>query len=307
MEELRINSPYCQALNDLFEHFDINSVPKKLRDRMHQSFTKTYMSTLDFIDSGEDTIEDFIEQGKKILKESKENGLDVFPLKEAVSQVINRIPMIETIQFKTVSNNGIESLSIDNVPDFWVQPAFSFIPDVYMNLSIVDEIMSYYGYIRVRKTRKLDKEGRSWWYIVYNPDPKDAENVYRLLVKNHILLHLTPDFNTQSILQNGLIPSHGGRTYEYPDERVFFYVTDYYHPFKFKYKFKRMMGGITKKEKANHPQWDEYFDIFELLLHEMPADTKIYWDPNAQDGVYLKLPIQPKYLDLHKDRRQKFI
>lgn len=305
MEELRINSPYCQAIVDLLDNFDINSIPDEDLEWMYRSYTDSYMTSLEFIEP-DDNIKDIVKDSKKsILKEQKENGVRIYPVSEVVERLTSSLPMKKK-QFITVSNNGIENLEIDMIPDFWVQPIAVSVPNVYMNLGIVDERMMGYGYVRVRKTKKVDKNGKVWWFVIYNPDPRGAENIRDIIEDFCRFLHLTPNFNTASILKNGLRTSKGGRVYTYPDERVFFYAPSFKNPFNYTNEFRTMMRSISRHTKKEHPEWDGYFDVIELMIREIPEDIKVFWDPNRTDCVYLNIPIEPKYLKLRKERSVKF-
>lgn len=305
-EELKILSPYSQVINDLFENFDINSVSKKLRDAMYQSYTEEYMTSLDFIKSKDD-FKDFLEQNKKnLIKENKENGVVVYPVKEVVRRITTAIPLIKEEQFITVVHNQIYSIKVVKIPEFWVQPTFTYIPDVYMNLRILDDKMNAYGYIRVRQQRKKDNEGRQWWFAIYNPDPSCSENMRDEIDGFFRLFHYAPEIFRDDILEKGLVPSYGGRTYLYPDKRVFFYAGDKKKPYRLTTEFQNMMLAISFKTRKKYPMWSGYYDVFELDMDKLPANVKIFWDPNADDCVYFNIPILPDYLILREDKSRTF-
>lgn len=313
MEELRINSPYCQALNDLFEHFDINSVLKTLRDKMYQSYTQSYMTHVAFIDDEDDmSVEQALKESEEqSLNENSKQKVTVYPVKYTIERITNgSIPDMKLSQFKTVDNNGIKSIEIDDIPEFWIQPVFSYVPDVYMNIRIVDDLMKEYGYIRVRQQKKTDENGRQWWFVIYNPDPRGMEDI-RHRLSMFYLLHYTPEFNRDSILENGLLPSHGGRTYTYPDKRVFFYAAKktfdiHIDPFVLPEKMTKMMKSVARSTKKKHPDWSGYFDVFELNTGKLPENVKVYWDPNAQSCMYLNIPIPADYLILREEESRMF-
>ena len=313
LEELKVNSPFCQALTDLFDNFNINAISWQERDALYKSYTNDYLYNISLVDDEDDkNIEDLLDDTKKMfLKESEEHGIDVYPVKYTIERITNGdISALKPEQFKTVTNNGIDSIQVSDIPEFWIQPVFSYIPDVHMNLRILDEQMEAYGYVRVRHKRVQDSHKHSWWILIYNPDPRGMEDIRKFLRKFR-MFHFSPEFNRDSILENGLLPSKGGRTYTYPDARVFFYTPPYYlkpwqDPFSFPKRFKQMMQSIARKTKTKHSDWSGYFDVFELDTSEVPANAKTYWDPNMEHCIYLNIHIEPEWIKLLEDETMTF-
>ena len=306
MEELKIQQPDCQALNDLFNNFDINSIPKEKRDAMYKSYTKDYIMSLEYYDEDDDVNE--ILESNKILFEDENEYEDkkILPVALAIEKIRNDIPSLSEEQFITIKNNGIESLRIDShIPIFWTQPIFSYIPDEYINIKIIDEKMMECGYINVRKEQRKDEDRRLWWLIIYNPNPDYMDDI-RDVLDSYRLLHYTPEYNRDSILDSGLVPSKGGRTYFYPDARVFFIVTDKKRPFRFTNAYLKMMRNVSLKLKKKDRMFSGYFDCFELDMFKLPEGIKVFWDPNHEDGVYLNYHLEPDWLILHEDKSREF-
>ena len=182
---------------------------------------------------------------------------------------------------------------------------FVIVPDSNINVRILDDKMNECGYVNVRKQLRFDSEQRRWWFSIYNPNPKFMDDIRDNLDRNR-LFHYTPEFNRDSIIDSGLIPSNGGRTYLYPDKRVFFEVTSMSNPYKFNIEYLKMMHGISEKTHKNEYMFSGYFDCFELDISKLPDNVKIYWDPNHRDGVYINCHIEPEWLIFREKRSRTF-
>lgn len=297
IEEIKLQSPYCQALNDFMSDFDINSVPKKEREWMFVSYTQEYLDSVSVEDDSEEEIhvEDVLNEGL-----ASELAKRVRPVREVIELLTEMFERMKDIQFRTVSNNGIQSIKMENIPVFWIQPVGVYIPDSEMNLHIIDEKMTEFGYVRVRYQKKFDQNRNPWYFVIYNPNPKFMKDV-----RNNIdafgFYHLSPEFNHDSIMEDGLKTSRGGRTYTYPDERVFFYVM--YKKHEYTPAFVRMMTAISKNIKKKEPYFSGIFNVYKLNVDMLPADVKMFWDPNAQDCVYFNVPIPADALTWTKETK----
>lgn len=158
------------------------------------------------------------------------------------------------------------------------------------------------GYVRTRCTLHKEKNDREWYFVVYNPDTKYLKSVRDLLLYDRFI-HYSPEFNRDDILETGLVPSNGGRTYTYPDERVFFYV---YSSGGLSDSYRKMMRAISTKEKQRDSSFSGYFDCYELDTRKLPESVKIYYDPNADDCVFLTTHIKPEWLILKERYSRMF-
>lgn len=302
LKEFEILSVNDAVFKDAFKNFDINKIPKDTRDVLYKSYTNSYMMSIECDDE---------ETAKEILAESADTRKkhediiekSLYPLKDVVEGLTGMIPEMRPEQFITFKINGIESLKIIDIPNFWVQPVISFVPDKAMNIAIINEMMTDYGYINVRQYKQTDEENREWWVVIYNPNPKfmkDVRNILRVVR----LIHYSPEFNRDDILENGLLPSKGGRTYLYPDERVFFYVTNM--RLELSGRYISMMKNISKKVKKEHRDFSGYFDMFELMTDRLPENVKILYDPNMDSCVYLSVNVPAEWLVFDENFSREF-
>lgn len=300
--EVKLYSPDCKVITDWFDSFDINSVPEKVCNELYRSYDDDYVFHRDWYDD-DDTVE-------SVLLEAREmNGNDtecrLLPVRDVVEHMTGIICDLKPEQFRTISINGIESVEIRDVPAFWVQPVAGYFPGTGHNIEIMDETMKSYGYVSVMKREMKDREGRSWFKIVYNPDPKFAKNV-RDAMKGLRLSHYSPEFNHDSIMETGLVPSRGGRRYLYPDSRVFFYTYGGSIHNRFGRKFLEMMHSVSRFVKKREPSFSGIFREYVLDLEKVPEGARIFYDPNAQDCVYLNIHIEPEWIQYIRTGSMEF-
>lgn len=296
--ELKLYDDKCVAVERAMKEFNINRIPIATRNRLYKSYRDDFLFAQEEFDFDK-TVEEILNEkypDSKYIREA--NGRDVvdikhiIPVKKMIQTITGILNDVKDTQFKTVSHNGIESLSIRNAPAFWVQPMYGLIPNKPLNLDIIDYEMSQGGYVRTRCTPHKEKNSREWYFVVYNPDTKYLKSVRDLLLYDRFI-HYSPEFNRDDILETGLVPSKGGRTYTYPDNRVFFYVYSYGG---LSDSYKNMIRGISTKEKQRDYTFSGYFDCFELNTEKLPDNVKIYYDPNADDCVFLTIHIKPEWL-----------
>lgn len=294
--ELMLYRPDCKAITDWFDSFDINTVPEKVRDEMYCSYDEAYMIAFPYYDD----IETYL---KESCDFSDDENYQVSPVKKVLENITAAVSYIKKEQLFTTFNNKIWSIGLANIPDFWVAPVCGYAPETGHNMDIIDQLMEDDGYVCVMKKEIRDREGRSWFKFLYNPDPKFAKNIRDVISVNK-LVHFSQDFNAENIVKHGLIPSYGDRTFTYPDERVFFYIWNEpaVRPGR---RFRRMMHTVSEEIKKNFPEFSRKFCMFRLKRGVLPDDVKVYYDPNAPDCVYLNIQIKPEWL-VQSDKYIKF-
>lgn len=284
----------------------INSFTKEERDEMYQSYYDDFLmnenKTGDFR-----TVEKILESSGRHGRSGRnitERHRAVTPVSIVVEEMTGEFNDLQKRQFRTIKHNGIESVNISRIPEFWIQPVAAYIPDKSVNLDIIDSKMEGYGYVRTRLTEVRDEDRRQWYFAVYNPNPEYMPDV-RSQIRNYRLLHFSHEKNHDSIMETGLVSSTGGRTYMYPDKRVFFYV----YPLKrgeYSDSFRKMMGGIARKEIKADRDFSGIFNCYELDLDSVPENIRILYDPNAEDCIYLNAHIEPEWFKYKEDMWEEF-
>lgn len=310
MEELRLYSPFSPVIDDLERHAAeyINSFSDSEREEMYKSYTDDYIQNREDYEFG-DTVEKLLEESENDRNTSKRSGSafddkkKIYPVKFVIEHITGVYNALKKEQFSTICHNNIRSIKISDIPEFWIQPIVSYIPDEGINIRIIDDELNSYNYVRTRLSAFKDKNGNRWFFAVYNPNPKYMPDVREQLLLDR-LIHYSPEYNHDDIMDTGLIPSKGGRTYMYPDERVFFYV--YATHGSLDPKYVNMMSGISNKIKKNDNTFSGIFNCYELDVRKIPKDVKILYDPNADNCVYLNIHIQPEWIKYQEDMWREF-
>lgn len=302
MEELKLYDDTAIAVIHSLESFDINDVPKSVRDRLYKSYADDFLFSKEYYEPGM-TVQDILNESVPVRRNDVVDTKHVTPVKELIESLVGILSDADVDQFRTITINGIESMHIQDAPEFWIQPVYGFIPNQKLNIDIIDHEMKEGGYVRVRTTEHVENDtGRKWYFVVYNPDTKYLKSV-RELLRTARLFHYTPEFNRDDILETGLVPSKGGRTFMYPDERVFFYVNAFPG---LSDSYIKMMSSTSKKIKKKDSSFSGYFDLFELNIDKLPESIKIYYDPNAKDCVFVTHHIEPEWIDLRENLSREF-
>lgn len=296
--ELKLYDAYCPAVQDWLDTFDINTVPNYMRNRLWKSYESDFLLTHYDYEDGM-TAKQIIKESRELYENTKKPRR-VYAVKDVIRNITGVIGDLKEEQFRTVSHNGIDSLWIKDVPNFWIQPVYGYIPDADdLNIHVIDSKMLTYGYVRVRTSEQYEKRNeRKWWLLVYQPDPKYMPDVRHMITQAN-LLHFSPEKYHDDIREEGLIPSRGGRTYLYPNERIFFYVRNNVNPLED--AFMDMMRGIYRKEKRKDPMMSNIYDCWRLLMKKVPQSAKVYYDPNEDECIYLTIHIEPEWLEYMPD------
>ena len=305
IERIQLISPNCKAIQELIYNFDINSIPQKKRDAMYKSYTNDYLAAREDYDISE-SVKDVLTEERRVLESKRRKRNDnlylrkIYTVAELSEILIGKYPSISDEQFRSVFHNGIESARLQDIPDFWINPVTMLIPDEAINLSIIDEEMEKFGYVRVRLEAMAENNRRIWYFAVYNPNPKYIKSV-RDVLRMSRFVHFSPEFNHDDIMETGLIPSNGGRTYTYPDERVFFYVFGTQFDVTQDEWFIGMLNSVSKKIKKENPSFSGIFNAYELDIRKLPEDISIFYDPNADNCVYINGHIEPQWFIYRED------
>lgn len=112
---------------------------------------------------------------------------------------------------------------------------------------------------------------------LYQPSIKDTVRQWTFL------LHLTPLYNKESILRNGLIPSSQNSRFDYPPRLHFLKPTIPITEFE---NIKRQLSQANNNLRNN----GEYC-LFRIDLSKVPDNVEFYFDPRYEYGIYTKQAI----------------
>lgn len=112
---------------------------------------------------------------------------------------------------------------------------------------------------------------------LYQPSIKDTVRQWVFL------LHLSPFYNKESILRNGLFPSYQNSRFDYPPRLHFLKPTIPIAEFE---NIKKQLYQANTSPKNN----GEYC-LFKVDLSKVSENVEFYFDPRYEYGVYTKQPI----------------
>lgn len=148
--------------------------------------------------------------------------------------------------------------------------------------------MKKMGYFFARSAPFVDKYGKEW--IKYQFDPLIQDDNTNEILKQKFLYHITPQYNVDSILKNGLLPRHDNDIYYYPD-RVYMFATDDMDKIK-KWGYRLYFANGDERNDGN-------YTILQVDTNVLKNDkVKLYYDPNLPDGVYTTDKISPNAIKI---------
>ena len=293
------------ALEQYFDSFDIMSIPLETRKKWYKSYEEADILFNDlYMSTPEENPFDFElnsfsqkEQTKKYIGESKlHDDLDkeglfmTLSCRDAIEELIEKYEIDEN-QFVILKLNHDEICKIKNLPITYRGNSFAIIPDIGLNISIVDRTMKRYGYARVH-TRKY-KDSLGWWAtVLYNPiNPTDITTFIKKC--NYKLLHYTPAFNHESIMKNGLLPSKD-KIFDFKQKRLYLYVFDMKTPLTD--SFKRILRNMSANLKRQDRNFDCKFIKYVVDTNKLPENIKFQVDPNLEECAFTTSPIAVDYI-----------
>ena len=197
------------------------------------------------------------------------------PLTEGL---IKTYPVDTTIRYIKnlfgLPNNKIFLLGSKNAPKIGVR-----VEKTPENEEMLDRAFGLCGYIKTLEFKSSDVD------FTYTYIPKYSGDLTDRVRQCDRLIHVSPIYNKEKILSNGLKPSDKGNQYTY-DSRVYFFpdTIDLREV-----NFQMCSFDSTLKNKRNNHIWV----IFMIDTAKIPEDVKFYYDPMYASGTYTKDNIPP--------------
>lgn len=158
-----------------------------------------------------------------------------------------------------------------------------FIADIKENLSIIEHEMAELGYFK-SFDEPLEVDGMHWLKAQFEPMFQNKEN--NAVRDMRVVFHITPRYNLDSILVNGLIPRSRNTVYSYPD-RIFLVKGTANE--KDLYLIGRRLC-ITNNDERN----DGRYCILTVDVSKIDNDVDFFFDPNLEVGLFTDSPIPPE-------------
>ncbi len=274
---------------DFVDNFDINSIPEDVRKSWIKSYTRAYLSGLD---RDYENVEDVLQESAK-MTETPDDEIAIYPIQEVIDILKEKYDFKDE-QFYVTNFNNVSAFKIYDIPVFMTEPISVIVPNVYMNIAIIDEEIKNCGYYKIRMSKKKDAAGKEWYVLGYNPIRQD--NI-RKMIEGFRWLHLSPTFNRKEIYETGLVPGPGNDNFTYKDDRIFLFIQ---RNFDISERNKKIMFSKARDIKKKHPDWDGTFDVYSVDCFKVSMKQEFFYDPNIKDSVYTKERISRKAVKLIK-------
>lgn len=116
-------------------------------------------------------------------------------------------------------------------------------------------------------------------------------------IKTHYeyLYHWTPQYNIESVMKNGLIPSHQNYEFFYPP-RIYFSIENDLNIYSSLYKLGEELCKMNK-DKRN----DGNYILLEITLDGLNID--LFYDPNSPIGVYTEENVPSQFISIKAKKK----
>lgn len=158
------------------------------------------------------------------------------------------------------------------------------IPNVGNNVEVFSKAMNLCGFFLSTKGHPIIKNNVEWLLLQYEPKfQNDESNTIRS--SENVLYHVTPKYNENKILKNGLSPRWKNNLFFFPD-RIY------------------LIKGSTSEDEIINITKQLYFSnnskgndgnyiILKINLSEIPENVKMFIDNNYKNGIFITDNIKP--------------
>lgn len=150
-----------------------------------------------------------------------------------------------------------------------------------VNGDILCEKMKYMGWSISYSLKPKEKNGIVVRAIGF--DPMYQEAIDDVKERWKVLYHLSPIYNEESIMENGLVPSTRDKFFKYPP-RIYMLTPNI--PMG---ELEKLASNLNKFEKNNEN--GGVFTIYRIKTNQIPDDVELFYDPRFNYGVYSTKPI----------------
>lgn len=150
-----------------------------------------------------------------------------------------------------------------------------------VNGDILCEKMKYMGWSKSYELNPKEKNGIVVRAIGF--DPMYQEAIDDVKERWKVLYHLSPKYNEESIMKNGLVPSTRNKFFKYPP-RIYMLTPNV--PMS---ELENLVNNLNKFEKDNNN--GGVFTIYRIKTNQIPDDVELFYNPRFNYGVYSTKPI----------------
>lgn len=158
-----------------------------------------------------------------------------------------------------------------------------------MNDILIEDDMNKMGYFLSCRGNIQNINGMAYQVLQFEPySQMQSDETITIKQKYTVLYHWTPEYNLSNILQNGLIPNHQNKMFNYPN-RTYLMKGD-------SSLYEMLELGrrlcIVNKDSRNNGE----YALLSINLVDIDDTIHFYYDPNASLGVYTEQNIPPSHI-----------
>ena len=129
--------------------------------------------------------------------------------------------------------------------------------------------------------------GQNWKMLQF--EPRFQMNEFEEIVGKGDIMHLTPRYNVENILKNGLVPKSENYKFKYPN-RVYFFMGDTPYPIVNKY-------GKKFCKNSKNPLNDGVYVLLSIDTNKLrESGIQLFYDPNMEYGCFTEEPIPADFI-----------
>ncbi len=160
---------------------------------------------------------------------------------------------------------------------------------------LVRAAFEYCGYsYSVTKSTTYSMNGIYQTDVFEEKNPKDNDTE-EILSSQKYLLHITPEYYLEKILKNGIVPKSKNLRFNFP-ERVYLLNGDTSEGYVLglAYEFSRMKASSAAESGYDGYRDDNKWAVIKIDVSKLPADIKLFKDPNYDGGIFTPNNIPPE-------------
>lgn len=160
-----------------------------------------------------------------------------------------------------------------------------------INDKIIEQDMQKMGYFLGHRKQPQNVGGMLFQVLQFEPTSQmQNDETKNIKAQYDYLYHWTPEYHLNSILQNGLIPNHQNKMFDYP-HRIYLMKGDS------NVNVMKQLGQqlcIVNKDSRNNG----VYALLRVGLKDIDEDIHFYYDSNAEIGIYTEQAIPKNHIEL---------
>ena len=214
---------------------------------------------------------------------------DVFTIKTKMNEAFNDILPPDYVVNQIRNRYGLDKKFIKKVEYHNNVAIYIITALVGNNDSLIINDMMTLGYFLACQGPVQIVNGMSFKELKFEPlsqnQTDDTESIKEV---NKKLYYWTPSYNVDSILKNGLIPSHKNTQFNFPP-RIYLITSKTTSQNLYQIGFMLALNNSNENNKGD-------YCLFSVDITNLDDSVRLYYDPNSSIGVYTNEPILPEHL-----------